>query len=178
MNTKGVLIVVGFGIIIAVTAFFVFLGNTSRNALTPDQGDGANGGTTTITDEQSQEIGVARTFVDGRHIYVGEINLPTPCHELDHEVIIRESFPEQVTIAFTHTSESEMCAQVVTPEMFEVSFTASKDAVVDMTVNGEALSYYIIEGGNIEIENAGTSSAATSTSSVASSSESLDPETL
>ena len=105
---------------------------------------------------------VAYTYVGNIHTYIGEINLPTPCHELDSEVIIAESFPEQVSINFTIASEVEMCAQVITPEPFVVSFEASKDASVAMTVNGEEMAFRVVSSDEAE-EHVGGNTIGTTT---------------
>src|SRR3989344_9605540 len=53
-------------------------------------------------------------FSDGQHTIQGSVSLPTPCHELSHEVFVAESAPVQVRIDFKITSASEICTQVVT----------------------------------------------------------------
>ncbi len=78
-----------------------------------------------------------RTFASGTHTLVGEIALPTPCHELSWEVTVAESFPEQVTIAFSTTPGDGMCAQVLTPAPFSVTVAASADATFSALFNGE-----------------------------------------
>ena len=80
------------------------------------------------------------TYENGIHTYKGFIDVPSPCYELTHEVIILESFPEQVHINFTSEipqgKENSICAQVITPKEFEVSFQASQEATVRATLNG------------------------------------------
>jgi len=92
----------------------------------------------------SESIRVEHSYTKGTHFFSGEINLPTPCHVLEHSVLIAQSFPEQVTILFDTSTKSEMCAQVITPEYFEVSFKASEDAAVVMTLDGEDLPYVTV----------------------------------
>ncbi|MCR4283913.1 MAG: hypothetical protein NUV64_01155 [Parcubacteria group bacterium] len=85
-------------------------------------------------------------FKDGTHTIVGEIDMPTPCHLLDWDVIIAESFPEQVTINFNSIYESrDVCAQVVTPQRFKVTFEASENAVISATLDGKKIILNLIE---------------------------------
>lgn len=85
-------------------------------------------------------------FKDGTHTIVGEIDMPTPCHLLDWDAIISESFPEQVTINFKSVYESEdACAQVITTQRFKVVFKASQNAVISATLDGKKIILNLIE---------------------------------
>jgi hypothetical protein len=56
---------------------------------------------------------------------------------LSTKTTIAESFPEQVTIAFTSVfDDSKICAQVVTATQFKVDFMASENASIKATWNG------------------------------------------
>jgi len=61
---------------------------------------------------------------------------PNPCYTASVEEIVRESFPEQVTIVITVSKPSEemVCAQVISEYEHEDSFTASEQAVVKLEV--------------------------------------------
>lgn len=141
MNSKGIgLIIIIIVIITGLTFLFNQAFSGGAHVVEPVQP------VVDATDTSSgdETISVARTYVSGIHTYVGEINLPTPCHELLHTVMIAESYPEQVAINFLTQTETAMCAEYITPEPFAVSFQASKDATVTMTLNGEKLPYKII----------------------------------
>jgi len=85
-------------------------------------------------------------FKDGTHTIVGEIDMPTPCHLLDWDVAVGESFPEQVMIGFKSVYKStDACAQVITPQRFKVTFKASKDAVISATFDGKKIILNLIE---------------------------------
>jgi len=97
-------------------------------------------------DETEGSIKARHQFKDGVHTLVGEVLVPTPCHTLEAEVLIRESFPEQVTIVFSIVStEAELCAQVVTPAVFAESFEASEEALITATLDGEAVFLDLIQ---------------------------------
>jgi len=85
-------------------------------------------------------------FKDGTHTIVGEIDMPTPCHLLDWDVVIAESFPEQVTVNFKSVYNSaDVCVQVVTQQRFKVTFDASENAVISATLDGKKIILNLIE---------------------------------
>ena len=84
-------------------------------------------------------------YEDGTHIVAGEIEVPTPCHLLETDVVIRESFPEQVTVQFEVSTLAEACAQVITPARFKVEFNASENARISGTLNGKPVILNLIE---------------------------------
>ncbi len=86
-------------------------------------------------------------FKDDVHTIVGEIDMPTPCHLLNwDDVVISQSFPEQVMINFKSIYKSEeACAQVITPQRFKVTFKASQNAVISATLDGKKIILNLIE---------------------------------
>lgn len=83
------------------------------------------------------------------HIIAGETDVPTPCHILDTEVDIGESQPEQVSVNFTANVDDsdQVCAQVITPARFKVTFEASENAEISGTYNGEPVELNLLEVG-------------------------------
>ena len=61
---------------------------------------------------------------------------PNPCYTASVEEIVRESYPEQVTIIVTVSKPSDdmVCAQVISEYEHEDSFSASEKAVVKLEV--------------------------------------------
>ncbi len=103
------------------------------------------------TDESAiGRITAKHQWKNGTHIVAGEVNLPTPCYVLETEARIAESMPEQVTLAFTATTGTDVCAQVITPERFKIDFKASKDATIKATWNGEPVILNLIPAGENE----------------------------
>ena len=100
----------------------------------------------TLPDEVIREAITAKhQYKDGMHIVEGEIELPTPCHTLDTMIIVRESFPEQVTIEFTTTATDELCIQVITARPFAVEFAVSEQALITATLNNEPTALNLIK---------------------------------
>ena len=87
--------------------------------------------------DSTEMLTITRAYSDGTHTITGEVMKPTPCHELTYDVMVAESYPEQVTIAFTTMSSAEMCAQVITAEPFTISLEVAEAASFVITVNGK-----------------------------------------
>lgn len=99
-------------------------------------------------DKQNQNVGtlaVTHHFENGVHTYSGTVSKPTPCHIFESEVIIRESFPEQVTLDLTIKDSGQICIQVIGEEVFTITFEASEKALVDAAINGERFELVVTE---------------------------------
>lgn len=61
---------------------------------------------------------------------------PNPCYDAYIEVIIQESYPEQVTllVEVIKPSQDMVCAQVITNFQKEGNFNASEQAVVELKI--------------------------------------------
>jgi len=82
-------------------------------------------------------ITAVHSFKSGLHDYTGKIMLPNPCYILSVDAVVRESFPEDITIRFTIQEEKrdKVCAQVLTEKGFRIIFQASIEANVHAVVN-------------------------------------------
>lgn len=62
--------------------------------------------------------------------------LPNPCYEVSTEVLVAESYPEQVTVvvAVTEPDADTMCAQVIQEYEYSGEFNASRGATVTLQV--------------------------------------------
>jgi|GEM_PF-738030 len=105
-----------------------------------------------VTNEQSTSearlMTAVHQFKAGKHTIVGQTDLPTSCHVLKHTERIAESFPEQVTVAFTTASNnSDVCAQLVTSVRYKIEFNASQNAVIGATWNGEPVQFNLVPAG-------------------------------
>jgi len=117
------------------------LNNNLNNGNIPMNGDGTsdqNG--QPINGMTGESIDVAYSYINGQHNFSGTISKPTPCHELETDVVVMESYPEQIRLDFKLYSDPEvMCAQVIADEDFSVSVPASENAVITATYNGVPL---------------------------------------
>ena len=71
--------------------------------------------------------------------YQGIVALPTPCHNLNQEAKVMESYPEQVRIDLTieNPSPDKICTQQVTEKEFAGELQVSEKATVSVFLNGE-----------------------------------------
>ncbi len=133
--------IVIFVLIIAGMFVFAFLKKSEIAKPTTDE----TPQTVTPTPYDSiTQIDARHYFLDGKHTLVGEILMPTPCDLLNWDARVAESMPEQVTVAFTVVNNSEMCAQVTTPQLFSASFNASENPTINATLNDRAVEINLI----------------------------------
>ena len=74
--------------------------------------------------------------------YTGSVQVPNPCYEVKDEATLAESFPEQVQIRLTTSSDSTTrfeCAQVITEKKFSGELKVSSKATVSIYLNGEKI---------------------------------------
>lgn len=134
--------VVALVIILSGGAWLLMNSNEAEDITgTPDKTDVVD------DDTDTRRIEAKRFFDDGTHTLVGEVVMPTPCDLLEVDAVVAESFPEQVTVRFSvvNNSEGGVCAQVLTPQRFSVSFDASADARIRATYEGEDVELNLIE---------------------------------
>lgn len=135
-NKKGWVI----GIIVVLLALGIYW-LVSPSA--PDASDTAQ--TPATQDEYVQMVNVKHQYKNGRHTYVGEIDVPTPCHTLASSYAKDANNTTGYSLVFTSNSTAEMCAQVVTSKPFKLSFDAIKDIVLSATLNGKKLRLNLFE---------------------------------
>jgi hypothetical protein len=131
-NRTIVLFVVIFALIVLgmFTFTYIYKQNAPETVIEP-----------TVQATTTNSYGITRIdakhfFIDGVHTIVGELSLPTPCDLLTTDALVAESYPEQVTFAFSVINTTEVCAQVVTTQRFKVEATASQAANLKATFMG------------------------------------------
>ncbi len=62
--------------------------------------------------------------------------LPNPCYNAKVDVIVAESFPEQVTVSvkITEPEPDMVCTQVIQDYQYEGTFSASEKAEIDLVI--------------------------------------------
>lgn len=108
--------------------------------------------TSTPQEPQRQEqdariITAQHAFSDGEHTIAGELDVPTPCHLLETETFFIEGDPRKVELRFTTSvvESDEVCAQVITPARFKVTFEAPQDAAISATLDGEPVVLNLVD---------------------------------
>jgi hypothetical protein len=143
MSNKTIVLFVSlFALIVAGMFLFTYLHKQNTQADTP------------LPEQQSTSTpnmyGITRIdgkhfFIDGVHTIVGELTLPTPCDLLTTDARVAESYPEQVTFAFSVVNTTETCAQVMTNQRFKVEASASKEANLAATFAGTPVELNLVE---------------------------------
>jgi hypothetical protein len=88
----------------------------------------------------------AHEYADGTHTVAGEIQLPTPCHAVEVEPVFINDDERNVELQFTTSvDEDVMCAQVITPQAFRVSFEAPEDAAISTRIDGQPVVLNLVE---------------------------------
>ena len=90
----------------------------------------------------TETLNVKYQFKDGKHVYVGSVLLPTPCHALKSEVGTKPGVNE---IIITTIVSQEVCAQVMTERLFRVETNFKPEDEFVPTLNGEAVNFNIFE---------------------------------
>jgi hypothetical protein len=132
MNKKAIIaIIVVVVLIIGFTVYMQFFGGSnSASNQSASVLDGVNQGDVRVMTALHQ-------FRNGQHTIAGKADLPTPCHNLAHEVAVTGTNPQQAMVSFTtSTNNSDICAQVITSKDYTITFNADQNAAIRATWNG------------------------------------------
>lgn len=87
------------------------------------------------------------TYLEGSWHYQVEVGKPTPCHTVEHDAVIAESYPEQVKVTLrTQLHTDEPCPTVVTYETIEGTIEATQRASFTITLDGKRIYHKALEG--------------------------------
>lgn len=144
MNQKMIIVAIAV-FVLAIVGMFTFA-YLHKNDDIPADTTATATTTDTATDAYSTitRVDAKHFYIDGVHTLVGEIDMPTPCDLLESSAIVAESFPEQIGVNFTVVNTADTCAQVVTPQRFKVSATASQDATFSATFMGRPIELNLV----------------------------------
>lgn len=121
---------------------FAYLKRTEQKPPLPDLDGSVDAASTTVP--LVSRVDAKHYIVGGVHTFAGIIDMPSPCHLLEASTKVLESMPEQIVIDFTVINNAESCAQVITPQRFKVSASASPNAVVTATWEGVPIELNLI----------------------------------
>ncbi|OGY26481.1 MAG: hypothetical protein A2Z11_02575 [Candidatus Woykebacteria bacterium RBG_16_43_9] len=113
------------------------VGDPEDNMLVVKTPKEATSSAKTVVD--SEKVSLKTNFKNGLLKYSGTVQLPTPCHKLKKDVIVAESFPEQVQISLeiVEPDPGRVCTQVITEKEFSGELEVSENASVSVSINGE-----------------------------------------
>lgn len=80
-------------------------------------------------------------YRDGKHIFVGNVVLPSPCHSYNAEVKDTDGSKE-IVITISNPVD-EACAAVITERNFKVEFEGPEDQEIFASLNGEVVNLNI-----------------------------------
>lgn len=80
-------------------------------------------------------LDISFTYDNGEYEYRGTVQTPTPCHSVETETIVRESFPEDVELRFTTIASDENCTQVIDTKDVSGEIRVSEIATVRVFMN-------------------------------------------
>ena len=91
-----------------------------------------------------ETLNLKHQYKDSEHVFVGQINLPTPCHSYN-AVILDKEYPE-IQISIMEPKEETSCIQVITEKSFKVSYKSNDpDLKFDASINGKKVNLNIFE---------------------------------
>lgn len=95
--------------------------------------------TDTKTVVNSEKISLKTSFKNGKLEYSGSVQLPSPCHKLDIQTTVAESYPEQVTInlEIIDPDPGMLCASVIEEKEFSGELDVSANASISVSLNSE-----------------------------------------
>jgi len=125
-----VLLVVIFG---GLAAYIYFSQDEEFDKVSQSSGDGASDSKTLTSDDFTLEYRYS-----GNNTWKYSVTgvLPSPCYKATVEAVVRESYPEQVTVNLTTSSPEPdtVCVQMVLNYSEEGEFEASEKATVDFNI--------------------------------------------
>lgn len=140
-NKKTTAIIIAVIVIILIGAGFYFSSKKSGvQTTTEDQIPLKDGSSSSY---EITAVNTRHQYKNGKHIYAGVIDLPTPCHTVSVEAV--STGAGKYTLKFTTKTTDEVCAQVITPRPFRVEFAAPKNITVVATVDGKTVTLNVLE---------------------------------
>lgn len=140
MNMKKIIIT-----LVVLSAFlfvFLFVSEKMFNKTIVDTNNPSQDIVLPIMDIKEQYKGSTYTFA-------GTIDLPTPCHQLDTKVNQISDAVFEIEMNIVAPAQDIMCAQVIAPTPYNVSFEGPSDILIYAKLDGEIyeLSRFVIPEG-------------------------------
>lgn len=88
---------------------------------------------------KNEELKTTVFYEKGKLKYSGTVVTPETCWDVETEAIIRESFPEQITINLTTKKVGQICGQALTEIPFSGEIQASEAASISVQLNGKVI---------------------------------------
>ncbi len=89
-------------------------------------------------------LDVKHQFKDGKHIFVGKVQTPSPCHKLK-KTVTKNNSDFYLNIDISEPEAGTVCAQVITDQPFYFDFVGQESDVIYARLNGELVNLNIFE---------------------------------
>ncbi len=89
-------------------------------------------------------INVKHQYKDGKHIYAGSLDLPTPCYSLVSAISKDTETSATITLD-TSRNEEEICSQVITNRKFKVETTGGNPMSIQGLMNSKPIQLNLFE---------------------------------
>ncbi len=140
MNKTSLITIVG--VIAVLLLSWLFFWRDNPNVSVPKEDSG-------VVEDSGVLITAKHEYKEGVHTIAGEVGLPTPCHILATDYIMK-SGPREVVLTFESSTKADACAQVITPARFKIDFKATEDAAISALWNGKKAELNLIPVGEGE----------------------------
>lgn len=128
MNKKYLFLALIFLVIVLSVITFFLIKNRNKDSNVTYVDDNGDNGFNIILEKEFQSDNLWKYKVNGK--------FPNSCYTAVVDELVRESFPEQVTIlvSISKPSDDMICAQVITDYEHEGTFSASEKASVKLEI--------------------------------------------
>ena len=136
------------GAIVAIALVLVGFGfYKSMNPSVPDLTPPPEESLPPRNDFPEEIINAKHQYMDGKHTYAGEFELPSPCHGLQYDVVKDVQNDQAVAINFTTTPMPPdiVCAGVITAKPFKVTFDGPQTTTLTVTRDGKSVKFNLFE---------------------------------
>lgn len=134
--TKKIVITL-IALLLLVVAFTFYASNKDKNEMTARE--------EAVNNDERPEMNLItkHQYKDGEHAFIATLELPTPCHSFNAEVVDGDN----PTINFTvsEPEEGRVCAQVITPKDAKVTYQGDENLEFNATVNGDPVNLLLYE---------------------------------
>jgi hypothetical protein len=84
----------------------------------------------------AQKVELKEQHKDSSYTFAGMLDLPTPCHTFTTKTNQLSESKYQIQIDVVDPKKDIMCAQVITPKPYKVTFEAPDDVEVTVLIDG------------------------------------------
>lgn len=119
MKNKNLIIIFIIVIVVLIISFVVI---RSEKVTNPSPREDA----VNDSKELTETFNLKHQYKDGEHVYAGSIQLPSPCHSFNAEIVETDNDPE-IRITINQPEQDQVCTQVITERDFKVVYPSENE---------------------------------------------------